>query len=249
MGTDLKGKTAVITGGNSGIGLATALAVVEGGGRVVVTGRDPETLAATQARLGDRGLAIQADTADLAALDRLRARVEDALGRVDLLFVNAGVAQFRPFDQVDEAFYDQLFAVNTKGAFFAVQKLAPLLQEGSSVVLNTSVAGSMGMPNTTVYGATKAALRLFARTLATELLPRGIRVNAVSPGPIRTPIFGRLGFDAATQAGFEQSVLDTTPMKRFGTPEEVARAVLYLGFQATFTTGSELVVDGGLTQL
>jgi NAD(P)-dependent dehydrogenase (short-subunit alcohol dehydrogenase family) len=249
MSLNLTGKTAVITGGNSGIGLSTALAVAEAGGRVVITGRDKATLEAAQARLGDRGLAIAADTADLEALDRVKARVADVFGRVDLLFVNAGIAPFRPFDQVDEAHYDQLFAINTKGAFFATQKLVPLLQHGSSVVFNTSVVGVKGIPTTSVYSATKAALRSFTRTLAAELLPRGIRVNAVSPGPITTPIMDRMGFDEATKAGFQAQLREGNPMKRFGTSEEVAQAVLFLAFQATYTTGTELAVDGGLTQL
>jgi NAD(P)-dependent dehydrogenase (short-subunit alcohol dehydrogenase family) len=249
MALDLRGKTAVITGGNSGIGLSTALALADAGARVAITGRDPATLEAAQGRLGDRGLALQADTSDLAALDGVRARVADTFGRVDLLFVNAGVAQFRPYDQVDEAFYDQLFDINTKGAFFAAQKLLPLLQHGSSVVFNTSVVDVLGMPNTSVYAATKAALRSYVRTFAAELLPRGIRVNAVSPGPITTPIVDRMGFDEDTKASFSTMLRESNPMKRFGTPEEVAQAVLYLAFQATYTTGTELAVDGGLTQL
>jgi NAD(P)-dependent dehydrogenase (short-subunit alcohol dehydrogenase family) len=245
MSLDLTGKTAVITGGNSGIGLSTALAVAQAGGKVVITGRDKATLEAAQARLGDRGLALQADTADLEALDRVKARVADAFGKVDLLFVNAGVASFRPIDQSDEAFYDQLFDINVKGAYFVTQKLLPLLPSGGAVVFNASAVASKGLAGSSVYSATKAALRSYARSLAAELLPRGIRVNAVSPGPTVTPIFDRMGLDKATLSGFEAQ----NPMKRFGTPEEIAQAVLFLAFQATYTTGAELAVDGGFAQL
>lgn len=249
MSIDLKGKTAVITGGNSGIGLATALAITAAGGRVLVTGRDAGTIEEAGRRLGDAGLALQSDTADLAAIDTLRDRAADAFGGIDLLFVNAGVALFRPLEQVDEAFYDHLFTVNTRGAFFTVQKLAPLLRPGGSIVVNTSVTDELGMPGATVYGATKAALRSLARTLAAELVGRGIRVNAVSPGPIVTPIYDRLGLDADAKKGLEAQMTGANPMRRFGQAEEVAAAVLFLGFQATYTTGAELVVDGGLTQL
>jgi NAD(P)-dependent dehydrogenase (short-subunit alcohol dehydrogenase family) len=243
------GKTAVVTGGNSGIGLATARLLVQEGARVLVSGRDPKTIAAARAELGERAIVVPSDTSQLDDIDALVAKARDVFGRVDLLFVNAGIAKFAPFEEVTAAFYDEIQGVNTRGAFFTIQRFAPLLQDGSSVVLNTSVVDEKGLPNTTAYSASKAALRSFARTLAAELLPKGVRVNAVSPGPIRTPIFGKMGATDADRAAMEKQFAEFPPMKRLGHAEEVARAVLFLGFDATFTTGAELPVDGGMTQL
>ncbi|MCU0655860.1 MAG: SDR family oxidoreductase [Polyangiaceae bacterium] len=247
--TNWAGKTAVITGGTTGIGLAAAKALLAGGAKVLVTGRNEATLGAARAELGAGAIVVKSDTANLADIDALAERVRGELGQVDFVFVNAGIAVFSPLEQVTEGFYDQLFAVNTRGAFFTVQKLAPLVRQGGSFVLNTSVVDEKGMPGTSVYAATKAALRSMARTLSAELLPRGIRVNAVSPGPITTPIYGKLGLPPEAQAGFQQQMTESNPMKRFGRPEEVARAALFLAFEATYTTGAELPVDGGLTQL
>lgn len=174
--------------------------------------------------------------------------MKEAFGEVDLLFVNAGIAKFAPLEAVTEAHYDEIQAVNAKGAFFVVQRIAPLLRSGSSVVLNTSVVDEKGFPMTSV-SASKAALRSFARTLAAELLPRGIRVNAVSPGPIATAILGKSNLSPEQQAGFEVQLREQNPMKRFGQADEVARAVAFLAFDATFTTGAEIPVDGGATQL
>lgn len=242
-------KTAVITGGTSGIGLSTARQLLDEGVRVLVTGRSEGSVAAAKKELGDRAVVVRSDTSSVADIEALAGVVLQELGKIDLLFVNAGIAKFLPLDAVTEAFYDDIQATNTKGAFFTVQKLAPLLRDGGSVVLNTSVVDELGMATTSVYAASKAALRSLARTLATELLPRGIRVNAVSPGPITTPIYEKLGFPPEALAGFEAQMRETTPQKRFGHPDEVARAVLFLGFDATFTTGAELPVDGGISQL
>jgi NAD(P)-dependent dehydrogenase (short-subunit alcohol dehydrogenase family) len=244
-----EGKTAVVTGGTSGIGLSTAKRLIDEGVRVLVTGRSPELLEAARAELGDRAIALRSDAASIADIDALAAKVKEAFGSPDLLFVNAGIAKFLPLESVTESFYDEIMATNARGAYFTIQRLVPLLRPGSSIVLNTSVVDEKGLAMTSVYAASKAALRSTARTLATELLPKGIRVNAVSPGPIRTPIIAKLGLPAADLSAFEQQLRESNPMKRFGNPDEVAAAVLFLGFEATFTTGAELPVDGGVTQL
>ncbi|MGW0082302.1 SDR family oxidoreductase [Streptomyces sp. NPDC003393] len=242
------GERVLVVGGTSGIGLATAKLFVDGGARVAVTGRRKETLDAAREELGANAFAWQSDATSLPAIDALAGRVEAELGVLDLLFVNAGATRFVPFEEMDEAGYDALFAVNAKGPYFTVQKLAPLLTEGSAVVLTTSLADVKGMAQVSVYSAAKAALRSMARTLARELLPRGIRVNAVSPGPIDTSIIARSMPEAAAEQAIEQ-LREANPMKRLGRPEEVAKAVAFLAFEATFTTGAELTVDGGASQL
>lgn len=244
-----EGKTAVVTGGTSGIGLATAKLLIQEGARVIVTGRSPKGLDAARAELGDKATVVASDTSSIPEIDALAAQVKASFGRLDLLFVNAGIAQFLPLEAVTEDHYEKVLSINTKGAFFTVQRLAPLLASGGSVVLNTSVVDEKGFAATSVYSASKAALRSLARTLATELLPKGVRVNAVSPGPITTPIFEKTGLPAADRDAFLDNTRNSNPMKRFGNPEEVARAVSFLGFEATYTTGAELPVDGGLTQL
>ncbi len=246
----LDGKVAVITGGNSGIGLATAQAFVDQGARVAIMGRDPETLAAALEQLGDGAIGIQGDVRNLGDLDRLYASVRDQLEAIDVLFVNAGVASFRPFEAVDEADFDVQFDVNVKGAYFAVQKSLPLLRDGAAIVLTTSISNQLGDPNTSVYSATKAALRSLARTLSAELVGRGIRVNAISPGPIDTPIFGRLGLPQDALDEMAQGLAERVPMKRMGAADEIAKAVLFLASNdSSFVLGHELVVDGGLTEL
>ena len=242
-------KRAVIIGGTSGIGLATAKMLVGGGARVLVTGRSQAGLDSTQNELGERGLAVASDARSLTDLDALAARVKAEFGAFDLLFVNAGFSLFAPLENTTEATFDEMFNLNAKGPFFAVQKLAPLIDQGGAVVLTTSTANVKGMPMIAAYGGAKAALRSFARTFAAELLPRGIRVNAVSPGPIDTPIIGKAFPDKATADHLAGQMRESNPMKRFGTPEEVAKAVLFLAFDATFTTGLELPVDGGWSQL
>ncbi len=246
----LDGKVAVITGGNSGIGLATAQAFVDQGARVAIMGRDPETLAAALEQLGDGAIGIQGDVRNLGDLDRLYASVRDQLEAIDVLFVNAGVANFRPFEDVDEADFDVQFDVNVKGAYFAVQKSLPLLRDGAAIVLTTSISNQLGDPGTSVYSATKAALRSLARTLSAELVGRGIRVNAISPGPIDTPIFGRLGLPQDALDEMAQGLAERVPMKRMGAADEIAKAVVFLATNdSSFVLGHELVVDGGLTEL
>lgn len=243
-------KIALVTGGTTGIGLATAKALIAEGARVVVTGRNADALASAQKDLGASALVVKSDTANLADLDALAKQVEATHGGIDVLFVNAGIAKFAPLDASSPAFFDEIFGINVRGAFFAVQKLSPLVRSGGAVIFNTSVVDEKGLPGTSVYAASKAALRSFTRTLAAELLPRNIRVNAISPGPITTPIYGKLGFDAAGQAGFEKQMAESNPMKRFGQADEVARAVLFFASSdSSYTTGAELAVDGGFTNL
>jgi NAD(P)-dependent dehydrogenase (short-subunit alcohol dehydrogenase family) len=240
-------KNAVILGGTHGIGLATAAALARGGAEVVVTGRGGAAPGAL-AELGGRVHAVRSDVtspADLAALART---VEQRLGRIDLLHVNVGVAELEPYDAVTEASFDRQFAVNTRGAFFAVQRLAPLVADGGAIVFTSSVADEGGSPGMIVYSATKAALVSMVSGFAAELLPRRIRVNAVSPGFIDTPTMGAAGLTAAQRRDFQTLGDAITPMGRHGTADEVARAVLFLAFDATFTTGSKLAVDGGLGQ-
>ncbi|PJN32442.1 short-chain dehydrogenase [Streptomyces sp. CB02959] len=242
------GKNAVITGGGSGIGLAIAELLVDGGARVMITGRSQTTLDAARERLGKNAVAVRGDVAALSDLDALADRVKGELGTVDALFVNAGIATLTPFETTTEEAYDELFAINVKGAYFTVQKLAPLLSTGAGVVLTTSVANVVGLPETSVYAAGKAALRSMARSFSRELLSREIRVNAVSPGPIDTGVLENAMTKEAAEEFKAQMVADN-PMRRFGTPDEIAGAAAFLAFEATYTAGAELVVDGGTTQL
>ena len=242
------GRRAVITGGSSGIGLATAQLLVAEGASVLITGRDAAALDAAQARLGGSTTSLRSDAASLTDIAALAEHVGTKFGTIDALFVNAGVTRFASFEETSEELYDEILAVNAKGPYFTVQKLAPLLAPGSAVVLTTSVANSLGIPMISAYAASKAALRSMTRSLARELLPRQIRVNAVSPGPVDTGILDRsLPEDIAAQAKSQMTA--ENPMLRFGTAEEVAAAVAFLAFDATYTNGAELVVDGGGSQL
>lgn len=238
----------MITGGGSGIGFAIAKLLVDGGARVVITGRSQATLDGARKRLGESALAVRSDVASVPDLEALAGRVSSEFGAVDALFVNAGIAPLTPFETTTEQAFDEVHAINVRGAYFTVQKLAPLLSTGAGVVLTTSVANTIGLLETSVYSASKAALRSMARSLSRELLPRGIRVNAVSPGPIDTGILETM-MSAEAAAQFKAERVADNPMQRFGTPEEVAKAAAFLAFDATYTTGAELVVDGGATQL
>ncbi|MCS7477091.1 SDR family oxidoreductase [Umezawaea endophytica] len=242
------GKNVVITGGSSGLGFATARLLVAGGARVLITGRDQAALDAARDRLGGDVVTVRSDAASLADVDALADRVKSEFGTVDAVSVNAGISGFAPFESTTEESYDEILAVNAKGPYFTVQKLAPLLAPGSGVVLTTSVVNVMGFPMVSAYAASKAALRSMARSLARELLPRGVRVNAVSPGPIDTGILEKSMSPEAAEQTRSQMAADV-PMLRFGDPTEVAKAVLFLAFDATFTTGAELAVDGGGSQL
>lgn len=243
----LTNKVAVITGGTTGIGLATAKLFAAEGAKVIVSGRSQATLAAAKAELAGKAEVIASDATKLADIEALIAHVKKEHGRIDILFANVGGGSFRPFEAVDEAYFDELVTLNLKSSYFTVQKALPLLGRGAAVVLNTSIVDTKGFPTTSVYGAAKAGLRALARSLGAELVDRGIRVNAVSPGPIETPIYGKLGLGEYLD-GFKAQMVTLNPMKRFGTPEEVAHAVLFLASDdASFVTGVELAVDGGVT--
>jgi len=245
----LKGKTALITGGTSGIGLVTAKLFINEGARAIVTGRTPATIKAAQAELGENALVMHSDATSLPDMDALAKMVKETFGKLDVLFVNAGLGRFVPFEAVTEEGYDEMLNLNAKGPYFIVQKLAPLMPEGSSVVFTTSIANVKGMPNLSAYGAAKAALRSLTRTLAAELLPREIRVNAVSPGPIQSPILLKIGLPKQAVDQMFVHMKESVPMKRVGQSDEVAKAVAFLAMDATYTTGAELPVDGGWSQL
>lgn len=246
----LEGKVAVVTGGNSGIGLATAKRLQDEGARVAISGRNQKTLDAAVKSIGNGVLALQADVSKLADLDKLFAAVNQKLGKIDILFVNAGVAKFAPLDAVTEEHYDEQFDINAKGAYFTIRKALPVLNDGASIILNTSVVSHVGVTNGTVYAATKAAMRSMTRSIAAELVGRNIRVNAVAPGPIETPIFERTGLPKETLDEFAKTILASVPMKRFGKSEEVAGAVAFLASSdASYITGVEIDVDGGRGQI
>ncbi len=244
-----KDKKVVIIGGTSGMGLATAKMLLDGGARVLVTGRSKAGLESAQKELGKGALVVSSDARSLTDIDSLASKVKAEFDTFDLLFVNAGFSIRAPLESLTEAIYDEMFNLNAKGPLFAVQKLAPLINRGGSIVFTTSIANVKGMPGNATYGAAKAALRSFARTLAAELITREIRVNAVTPGPIDTPILGKMSLDKDAIAQLKEKMTGMVPMKRWGTPEEIAKAVLFLGFDATFTNGAELPVDGGWSQL
>jgi NAD(P)-dependent dehydrogenase (short-subunit alcohol dehydrogenase family) len=242
----LQGKVALVTGGTTGIGQATARLFQQEGAQVVVTGRNETALA--EARKALPGVtALPSDAANLEDIAALARTIKTQAAHVDVLFVNAGIAQFMPIEQVTPDTYDHMFDVNVRGAFFTVQNLLPLMPSGSSIVLTTSVAADLGMATATVYSATKAALSSLTRTLANELVGRGIRVNEVSPGPIETPIFAKMGMSAEQIDGFKGHMAGMVPMKRLGSPDEVARAALYLASaDASYVTGAKITVDGGV---
>jgi NAD(P)-dependent dehydrogenase (short-subunit alcohol dehydrogenase family) len=220
----LNGKRALVTGGTSGIGFETARQFLEEGARVAVTGTNPATLDAVRRELGNEVLAIRADAGDVAGQHAVAEAIRQGFGGLDILFVNAGVADFRPVEQWDEAGFDRSVAINLKGPFFLVQALLPVFASPASVVLNTSINARIGMPNSSVYAATKAGLISLARTLSGELIQRGIRVNAVSPGPISTPIYGKLGLSEDDLKAMTATIQGQTPAGRFGSPSEVAKA-------------------------
>ncbi|MFF7602610.1 SDR family oxidoreductase [Streptomyces mirabilis] len=243
-----EGKNVVITGGSSGLGLATARLLVGEGARVLITGRNQAALDAARDQLGDSASAVRSDASSLADIDALADCVKAEFGTVDALFANAGVNGFAPFEATSEELFDELLTINAKGPYFTVQKLVPLLAEGSGVVLTTSVVNVLGLPALSAYAASKAALRSMTRSMARELLPRKIRVNAVSPGPIDSGILEKSMPPEAAEQTKAQMAADV-PMLRVGTPDEIAKAVAFLAFDATFTTGAELAVDGGGSQL
>lgn len=241
-------KNAVVVGGSHGIGLATARALIARGARIVVTGTDPGAIAEASHELGPRARVVRSDVTSLAAIEALAAEVREHLGRLDLLFVNAGVAELGAFADVTEASFDRQFAVNTKGAFFTLQALASLVRDGGAIVVTSSVADTGGTPGMAVYSGSKAAVVSFAQVLAAELAPRRVRVNVISPGFVATKTMGTKGLDDAARERFSALGDAITPLGRHGTEEEIARAVMFLAFEATFTTGAKLALDGGLGQ-
>jgi NAD(P)-dependent dehydrogenase (short-subunit alcohol dehydrogenase family) len=242
-----EGKVALVTGGNSGIGLAVAIGLVEEGARVVIVGRNAETVARSAADLGAAAHGVVADTSRLADIERAIAATRTfGAGRLDVVFANAGVGTFGPLAATTEAMWDTTFDINVKGVYFTVQKAVALMQRGGAIVLNASVAANKGNVGSSVYAASKAAVRSFGRTIANELVERGIRVNVVSPGPIETPIFDRT-MNAQQVEAIKAAMLARNPMKRFGTTDEVTAAVLFLASDAaSFITGVDLLVDGGV---
>jgi NAD(P)-dependent dehydrogenase (short-subunit alcohol dehydrogenase family) len=245
-----EGKIAVITGGNSGIGFATAKKFAAQGAKVAISGRDRKTLEQAAKEIGPETLAVQGDVTDLSSLDRLFSRVRDRFGSVDTLFVNAGVARFAPVAEVTVQQYDELLDTNLKGSYFTVQKALPLLNVGASIIFTTTAADTLGLPGSSVYAASKAAVRSLARTLSAELIERKVRVNAIAPGPIETPIFGRLGLAPQAVDELAKVILGRVPAKRLGRPDEIADAVLFLASPAAnYIVGVELNVDGGMSQL
>ncbi|MGL6291727.1 MAG: SDR family oxidoreductase [Silanimonas sp.] len=246
----LENKVAVITGGNSGIGLATAKAFIDAGAKVALFGRDATTLHAAAETLGANAIAVQGDVTRRDDLERLYKTTTQRFGKVDVVFANAGVAEFVPLDQVDDAHYAKVMDINVKGVLLTVQAALPVLNDGASIILTTSGVNKIGMPGSSVYSATKAAVRSFARTFSAELVGRGIRVNALSPGYTETPIFGRLGMTEEQIQALAANAIAEVPLKRFAQPSEMASVAVFLASNdSSFVVGAEIDVDGGQTQL
>ncbi|MBS1787718.1 MAG: glucose 1-dehydrogenase [Acidobacteria bacterium] len=251
MSKKLEGKVAVITGGNSGIGLATAKRFVEEGAQVFITGRRQNELGEAVKLIGGNVTAIQGDVSKLDDLDRLFDTVKRKAGRVDVLFANAGGGEFARLGEITEEHFDKTFGINVKGVLFTVQKALPLLPDGASVILNASIASSKGLENFSVYSATKAAVRSFARSWTTDLKQRQIRVNVISPGPVETPALDGLAANINVQADqIKAGLIAGVPLGRMGTSDEIAKAAVFLASDdSSFVTGIELFVDGGMAQV
>ena len=246
----LQGKTALITGGTTGIGLETAKEFLNEGARVAITGTNPVTLEAAAKELGENVLVLASNAAVIAEQKALASTIQQHFGHLDILVVNAGIADLRPLSAWDEAGFDRTFNLNFKGPFFLIQALLPVFASGASIVMNGSVNAHIGMANTTVYAATKAALISLARTLSGELAAKGIRANVVSPGPVTTPLYGKFGLPADQLKAVSESILAQVPLGRFGEPSEIAKAIVFFASDETrFAVGSELMVDGGMGTL
>lgn len=246
----LEGKTVLITGGSSGIGLATARLFRAEGARLAITGRDPEKLALAQEELGAETLVIRSEAGSLAEIDALMGQVKNRYGQLDGLFLNAGTAAPAPVELISESQFDEIVGINFKGVFFCIQKALPLLGKNSSIIVTTSIANRLGSPNFSVYSASKAALRSLVKSLSLELIKRGIRVNAISPGPIATPMFDRLGLPADAVQARKGEIERKSPIKRFGTSDEIAKVALFLASDdSSYVVGEEIVVDGGMSLL
>jgi NAD(P)-dependent dehydrogenase (short-subunit alcohol dehydrogenase family) len=246
----LQGKRTLITGGTTGIGLETARQFLAEGARVAITGTNPDTLAAARNSLGAAALVIASDAGTVAAQSAVARQIQEAFGGLDALFINAGLGGFYPIDAADEAGFDRMLAVNLKGPYFLIQALLPLFGRPASILLNTSINIHIGMPNSSVYAASKAGLLSLARTLSGELIGRGIRVNAISPGPVATPIFSKMGFTPEQLQAMGEHIRSQIPVGRFGDPVEIAKAaVFFASDESTYTVGSELIIDGGMSNL
>ncbi len=239
-------KLAVITGGSTGIGLASAVRLAKEGYKVIVTGRNSKSLSDAAKTIGANAITVQADTANLSDLPKLRQAVTSAGGKIDFLFINAGVALFAPIEQVTPEFFDNQMNINVRGAYFTTQALLPHMNDGGSIAFNASIAKDVGFPGATVYGATKAALASIVRALAAELAVRKIRVNAISPGPIETPIYNKMGMPQAQLDGFAAMMQGVVPLKRFGGADEVGDLIAFLASdQSRYITGVDIPIDGG----
>jgi NAD(P)-dependent dehydrogenase (short-subunit alcohol dehydrogenase family) len=248
MSDQLKNKVAVITGGTTGIGFAAAKRFIEEGARVVITGTNPKTLEIARSELNGRAEVIASDASNGEDIKALFEQVVSKFGKIDVLFLNAGIALFAPWEEHSEEDFDRQFAINVKGPWLAIKYAIPALNDGASIVATTSVANQMGMPGASAYAATKAALQQMVRTAATELSPRGIRVNAVSPGPIETPIFNKTGMSAEEMEQMAAGMQSQIALGRFGKSEEVANLALFLASdESSYVQGQELVVDGGMS--
>lgn len=246
----LQNKTAVITGGTSGIGLATAKEFIAEGAKVLITGRNQASLDEALQELGPDAKGIISDTASMADIRQLQEKAKAVFPTIDAVFINAGITRFAPIEAVDEAHFDEQFNINVKGAYFTIQQLLPLINEGGSIVLNTSVNAHIGMANASIYSATKGALITFIRTLSAEFVSRRIRVNAVSPGPVSTPLYGKLGMSEDQLAQTATAIQGLVPLGRFGTPQEIAKTVVFFASDdSSFILGAELIADGGLATL
>lgn len=245
----LKGKTALVTGGTTGIGLETARRFLEEGARVAITGQNPQTLKDAAAALPG-AIIIASDAGKVDAQRALADRIAKEFGKLDALFINAGIGVFKPIEAWSESDFDQLIAVNLKGPYFLLQALSPVFNKPASVILNGSINAHIGMPNSSVYGASKAALTSFARTLSGEWTERGVRINTIAPGPVSTPIYGKLGFPEEALKQAAEGIRQSVPLKRFGTPREIADAAVFLASdESTFMLGSEIIIDGGFVNV
>ncbi len=242
----MKNQTILITGGTTGIGLATAQLLASEGARVIVTGRNPDTLAAAEKALPAGSVILKSDSASLIDAQGLGAAIQKITPRLDGAFLNAGVGQFGPIEAMTPKHFDDMFGINVRGLYFQLQSILPVLANPSSVIFNASVVAQLGFPHTSIYSATKAAVVSLGKTLAVELAPRGVRINTISPGPIRTPIYGKLGMPADAQAGFEDSMAAQSLFKRFGNADEVAKLARFLlSSDSSYIIGEEIVIDGG----
>ena len=246
----LQNKTALITGGNSGIGFATAKEFLEQGATVIITGRNQSSLNEAKQALQGKVHTILSDTSNLSDIKQLSKQVQQITPRLDVVFINAGIGKFAPIEAVTEEHYDEQFNINVKGAYFTIQQVLPLINDGGSIILNTSVNAHMGMATSSVYSATKAALLTLARTLSSELLPRRIRVNAISPGPVTTPILNKTGLTVEQVDNVKAGIQSKVPLGRFGDAAEIAKvATFFASDDSTFVLGAELIADGGMITL